>query len=165
MAQDLVKDNFSGDWRICSVIKRACNLLRYLALASSVKNYADTIGKPSGHRWFSPQRCADPREAASGSLHRPPACGSAWAIRETALGTLASGSWPAARCNGLQSKPARPAISAFSGPHYLQLAPVSGPHYLQLRLHSSAWACNPSHQDHILCIWPSSQRQAILSYV
>ena len=46
MAHDLVKDNFSGARRICSVIKRACNLLIYLALASSVRNCADTIGKP-----------------------------------------------------------------------------------------------------------------------
>ena len=48
-------------------------------------------------------------------------------------------------CNGLQSKCAGTAISAFSGPHYLRLSPVSGPHYLPLRLQSSAPACNPSH--------------------
>src|SRR6266852_2180254 len=55
------------------------------------------------------------------------------------------------RTNGLQSKRAGPAISAFLSPHYLRLSPVSGPYYLQLRLQSSAWACNPSRQDHINC--------------
>jgi hypothetical protein len=54
-------------------------------------------------------------------------------------------------CNGLQSKPTRPAISVFLGPHYVHLSPWSGPHYLHLSLQSSAWACNPSRQDHIIC--------------
>jgi hypothetical protein len=54
-------------------------------------------------------------------------------------------------CNGLQSKPAGPAISAFLGPHLVHLSPWSGPHYLHLRLQSSAWSCNPSRQDHIIC--------------
>ena len=31
------------------------------------------------------------------------------------------------KCNGLQSKPARPAISVFLGPHYVHLSPWSGP--------------------------------------
>ena len=46
IAQDLVKANFSGACRIRSVIKQACNALMDLVVASSVKNYADTIGKP-----------------------------------------------------------------------------------------------------------------------
>src|SRR5437016_6242963 len=54
-------------------------------------------------------------------------------------------------CNGLQSKRAGPAITAFLGPHYLHLSPMSGPHYLQLRLQSSVRACNPWRQDHIMC--------------
>jgi hypothetical protein len=31
-------------------------------------------------------------------------------------------------CNGLQSKRAGPALSAFSGPHYVPLSILSGPH-------------------------------------
>jgi hypothetical protein len=54
------------------------------------------------------------------------------------------------KCNGLQSKCLRTAISAFFGPHYLPLSPCSRPHYLPLRLHSSAWACNPLSPDHII---------------
>jgi hypothetical protein len=43
-------------------------------------------------------------------------------------------------------------MSVFLGPHYVHLSPWSGPHYLHLSLQSSAWACNPSRQDHIICI-------------
>src|SRR5438045_8854738 len=63
-------------------------------------------------------------------------------------------------CNGLQSKPARTAISAFSGSHSLHLSPCSGPHSLQLRLQSAAWACNPSPQDHISCNGPGHDDRA-----
>lgn len=59
---------------------------------------------------------------------------------------------PKAMCNGLQSKRAGPAISAFSGPHSVPLSPSSRPHYLPLRLQLSAWACNPSSPDHIICL-------------
>src|SRR5215471_436909 len=55
------------------------------------------------------------------------------------------------RTNGLQSKRAATAISAFSGPHYLHLSPTSGPHYMRLSLQSSSRDCNPSPQDRISC--------------
>ena len=54
-------------------------------------------------------------------------------------------------CSGLQWKWLRPAISAFSGPHYLHLSPTSGPHYMRLRLQSSSRDCNSSPQDRIIC--------------
>jgi hypothetical protein len=41
-------------------------------------------------------------------------------------------------CRGLQSKTVRTAISAISGPDYLQLSVPPGPHYLPLRLQSAA---------------------------
>ena len=78
-----------------------------------------------------------------------------WAMVTDAAGQVAEAMHVpnrASKCNGLQSKRAGTAISAFSGPHYLPLSPVSGPHYLPLRLQSSAWDCNPSHQDHIICL-------------
>jgi hypothetical protein len=54
-------------------------------------------------------------------------------------------------CNGLQSKRAGTAISAFLGPHYLPLSPYSRPQYLPLRLQSSVSDCNQRSQDHIIC--------------
>jgi len=67
------------------------------------------------------------------------------------LAQLAVPGGPAARCNGLQSKQAETAIIAFSGPHYLPLSPWSGPNSVPLSLQLSAWACNPSSPDHIIC--------------
>ena len=58
---------------------------------------------------------------------------------------------PFCSCNGLQSKPARTAITAFAGPHSLQPSTPPGQDSLQLRLQSSAWDCNPLHQAHIIC--------------
>jgi hypothetical protein len=55
------------------------------------------------------------------------------------------------RTNGLQSKRAGTAISAFLGPHYLPLSPYSRPQYLPLRLQSSVSDCNQRSQDHIIC--------------
>ena len=54
-------------------------------------------------------------------------------------------------CNGLQSKRARLAISAFAGPHYVLLSLLSGPHYVPLSLQSSAPACNHPRPTHINC--------------
>ena len=63
-------------------------------------------------------------------------------------------------CNGLQSKRTGPAISAFSGPHYVPLSLPSGPHYVPLSLQSAAPACNQPCPAHINCHYPGSQRQA-----
>jgi len=59
-----------------------------------------------------------------------------------------------AMCSGLQSKTVRTAISANSGPDYLQLSVPPGPHYLPLRLQSAARDCNHPVRDHIICQSP-----------
>jgi len=47
-------------------------------------------------------------------------------LRERARGTLSSAPRTAPTCNGLQSKRAGTAISAFLGPHYVPLSPGAG---------------------------------------
>src|SRR6266849_11036245 len=49
-------------------------------------------------------------------------------IGKVGLGHLVIEGFVGDSCNGLQSKRAGPAISAFSGPHYVPLSLPSGPH-------------------------------------